>query len=183
MLQIGTSDPSMMPPASATNGCTSRVCQLVASGAPRTAPLSHDARAWRTALQELLEARAAALEGPGDQELVIRGGGEDGDILVDMIWPDLPGAWECAGPGGAAAQALVALEIEGPDGVTQAAAFALLEAFSAAVRLSGLKLTWKARSRAAAEPVPVEDFAAGICLPDEEHNEFFFGPLKASAGA
>jgi hypothetical protein len=42
--------------------------------------------AWpQEAVEEALEALAALLEGDGDQELVVRGTGEDGDLCLDLI--------------------------------------------------------------------------------------------------
>ena len=138
---------------------------------------------WRAALEEALETLAAQLEGCGDQELVIRGEGEDGDISLDILQPELGPLPRTSVPDRMAAQILLAVDIEGPDHATPAAAFALFQIFSAAVEVSGLTLTWRPRPAIPTALAPTHDFVAGICLPEEEHNEFFFGPLKARAGS
>ena len=100
---------------------------------------------WRAALEEALETLAAQLEGCGDQELVIRGEGEDGDISLDILQPELGPLPRTSVPDRTAAQILLAVDIEGPDHATPAAAFALFQIFSAAVEVSGLTLTWRPR--------------------------------------
>jgi hypothetical protein len=64
-----------------------RACAITATCAPPLeASGTRDAPAWsKEAVEDALEEIAALLEGEQDQELVIRGVGEDGDIRLGVV--------------------------------------------------------------------------------------------------
>jgi hypothetical protein len=126
---------------------------ITATGTPPLAErVGVAASAWSgPAVEEALEEVAALLEGEGDQELVIRGVGEDGDIHLGVVEVEAHAslrehrAWSKTGypPPRKQLKAILNLEIEGEHEEVRAAANALLHELGAWIEVNAVTMSWR----------------------------------------
>jgi hypothetical protein len=130
-----------------------RACAITATCAPpQEASGTRDAPAWsKDAVEAALEEIAALLEGEQDQELVIRGVGEDGDIRLGVVAVESHAtlrdhrSWLRTGSPLPRTQLKIVLEleIEGEREEVREAASELLRELGAWVEVNLVTMTWR----------------------------------------
>lgn len=122
-----------------------RACVIVATALPPAG------RPWPKAeIEAALEEVAALLEGEGDQELVIRGTGEDGDICLDLLEIEAheslrdQRSWVRTGfpPPPRRQEIALRLELEGSQADAQQAAAALLGELGRWLTVKHVTMSW-----------------------------------------
>jgi hypothetical protein len=127
-------------------------CAITATGTLPTAARGNAAAStWsRPAVEEALEEVAALLEGEDDQELVIRGVGEDGDIRLGLVEVETHASlrehrsWLKTGspPPRTQLKVVLNLEIEGEHEEVREAANALLDELGAWIEVNVVTMSW-----------------------------------------